>query len=78
MSLVQEVHVEDLRVLVNGPQEDLHLEQVHDHPVDGEDVPHQVLKHDEGLHQEVLGAGGEGGVILLHTNVWTDFCTNSL
>lgn len=54
MGLIQEVHVEDVRVLVDGPEEDLHLHQVHDHPVGGEDVPHEVLKHDERLHEEVL------------------------
>ena len=56
MRLVQEIHVEHVRVLVDGPEEDLHLHQVHDHPVRGEHVPHQVLKHDEGLHEEVLRA----------------------
>lgn len=54
MCLIQEVHVEDVRVLIYGPQEDLHLHQVHDHPVSGEHVSHQVLKHDECLHEEVL------------------------
>lgn len=54
VGLVQEVHVEDVRVLADGPQEDLHLHQVHHHPVGREDVTHQVLEHDEGLHEEVL------------------------
>lgn len=54
MCLLQEIHVEDVRVLVYGPQEDLHLHQVHHHPVSREDVPHQVFKHVERLHQEVL------------------------
>lgn len=58
--LVQKIHVEDCRVLVDGPQEDLHLHQVHDHPVGGEDVPHEVLKHDERLHEEVLKEAGDG------------------
>lgn len=51
---VQEKPVEYVRVLVHGPQEDLHLHQVHHHPVGREHVPHEVLKHDERLHQEVL------------------------
>lgn len=54
MCLLQEIRVEDVRVLVYGPQEDLHLDQVHHHPVSWEDVPHQVFKHVERLHQEVL------------------------
>lgn len=54
MRLVQKIHVEDVRVLVDGPEEDLHLHQVHDHPVSREHVTHEVLKHDERLHQEVL------------------------
>lgn len=59
MRLVQKIHVEDVRVLADGPQEDLHLHQVHDHPVGGEHVSHEVLKHDECLHEEVLRAAGE-------------------
>lgn len=54
VGLVHEVHVEDLRVLVDGPQKHTNLQEVHGHPVGGENVPHQVLKHDECLHQEVL------------------------
>lgn len=59
MLQVQKIHVEDVRVLVDGPQEDLHLHQVHDHPVGGEHVSHEVLKHDECLHEEVLRVAGE-------------------
>lgn len=59
MRLVQKIHVEDVRVLVDGPEEDLHLHQVHDHPVSREHVTHEVLKHDERLHEEVLRVGEE-------------------
>lgn len=59
MCLVQEIHVEDIRVLVDGPQEDLYLHQVHDHPVGREHVSHKVFKHVERLHEEVLKAAAE-------------------
>lgn len=65
MCLVQEVHVEDVRVLVDGSEKDLHLHQVHDHPVSREDVSHEVLKHDERLHEEVLRAAEDSN--LYHT-----------
>lgn len=56
VSGVQEVFVENIRVLVNRPQKDFHLVEIHNHPVRRKHVAHQVFKHDESLHQKVLVA----------------------